>query len=340
MRLARSGRLIVIAVLVVLLGGYSAFWFVVAGRIENGIGEWAESMRPHNVDLSWRTIRVGGFPLSFRAEAQEVLLRDPALAEPAEVRVPRLSATAHPWNFRVWRLAAPEGLTATLGPPERTVAKLTARQATGMVAPGGDAGATVLIGLDDAAVDAGFRVTARQVELSLSLPQHPPVSANERAIAVALAVRDVTVPVVPTPLRNPVDEVMFAAVLMGPVPAAPPRQAATAWRDAGGTLELERVALRWGTLAVSASGTAALDAELQPIGAFSASIEGYDELMAALVAAGRLRAGDAGLARMALGFLAKPGAGGRPQIATPLTIQDGQMLLGPVKLGPAPRIPW
>ena len=67
MRLARSGRLIVIAVLVVLLGGYSAFWFVVAGKIENGIGEWAESMRPHNVDLSWRTIRVGGFPLTFRS---------------------------------------------------------------------------------------------------------------------------------------------------------------------------------------------------------------------------------------------------------------------------------
>lgn len=340
MRLARSGRLIVIAVLVVILGGYSAFWFFVAGRIENGIGEWAESLRPHNVDLSWRTIRVGGFPFSFRADAQEVLLRDPALAEPAEVRVPRLSAEAHSWNFRVWRLTAPEGLTATFGPPDKTVAKLTAREATGMVAPNGDAGATVQIGLDDMALDAGMRVAARDIELSLSLPPHPPQSADERAIAVVLAVRDVTMPVVPAPLRNPLDEITFAAALMGPVPAAPLRKAASAWRDAGGTVELERVAVRWGTLAVTGSGTAALDAELQPIGAFSGAIEGYDELMSALVAAGRLRPGDAGLARMALGFLAKPGPGGRPQITAPFTIQDGQMLLGPVKLGPAPRIPW
>jgi hypothetical protein len=340
MRLVRSGRLIVLAMFVVLLGGYSAFWFVVAGRIENGIGEWAESLRPHNVDLSWRTIRVGGFPLSFRAEAEEVLLRDPAFAEPAEVRVPRLSAAAHPWNFRVWRLAAPDGLTATVGPPERTVAKLTARQATGMVAPSGDTGATVQIGLDEAALDAGVRVVARELELSLSLPQRPPQSASERAIAVALAVRDLSLPVVPAPLRNPLDEITFAAALMGPVPTAPPRQAATAWRDTGGTLELERVGLRWGTLAVSGSGTMALDAELQPIGAFSGAIEGYDELMSVLVAAGRLRASDAGLARMALGFLAKPNPSGRPQIATSLTIQDGQMLLGPVRLGPAPRIPW
>jgi hypothetical protein len=340
MRLPRYGRLIAVAVLVVVLGGYSVFWFVVAGRIENGIGEWAESMRPHDVDLSWRTIRVGGFPLSFRAEAQEVLLRDPALAGPAEVRVPHLSAAARPWNFRVWRLAAPEGLTATFGSPEKTVAKLTAREATGTVAPGADDGGTVQIGLDDAALDAGVRVAARRVELSLALPPHPPQSAEERAIAVAAAVRDLSVPVVPAPLRNPLDEVTVAAALMGPVPTAPPKQAAAAWRDAGGTLELERVALRWGTLAVSGSGTLALDAELQPIAALSGAIEGYDELISALIAGGRLRAGDAGLARMALGFLAKPGPGGRPQITTPFTIQDGQMQLGPVRLGPAPRIPW
>ena len=340
MRLPRYGRLIVVAVLVVVLGGYSAFWFVVAGKIENGIGEWAESLRPHNVDLSWRSIRVGGFPLSFRAEAQEVLLRDPALTEPAEVRVPRLSAAARPWNLRAWRLTAPEGLTATLGPPERTTIKLVAREASGVVAPGADGGASVQIGLEDAALDAGVRVGARQVELSLALPARPPQSADERALALAATVRDLSVPVVPTPLRNPLDEVSVAAALMGPVPTAPPRQAATAWRDAGGTLEIERVALRWGTLAISGSGTMALDAELQPIGSYSGAIEGYDELMSALAAAGRLRGADAGLARMALGFLAKPGPGARPQITAPFTIQNGQMLLGPVKLGPAPRIPW
>src|SRR4051812_6642525 len=211
MRLPRFGRLIVVAVLVVVLGGYSAFWFIVAGQIENGIGEWAESLRPHNVDLSWRTIRVGGFPLSFRAEAQEVRLHDPALAEPAEIRIPHLSAAAHPWNFRVWQLAAPEGLTATLGPSEKTVARLTAREATGSVSPTADSGATVQIRLDDAVLDAGVRVGARQVELSLALPPRPPQSAEDRAIAVAAAVHDVTIPVVPAPLRNPLDEATFAA---------------------------------------------------------------------------------------------------------------------------------
>jgi len=77
-----------------------------------------------------------------------------------------------------------------------------------------------------------------------------------------------------------------------------------------------------------------------PMGAFSGAVEGYDELMAALVASGRMRAGDAQLARLALTMLAKAGRNGRPEIATSFTIQNGQMFLGPAKLGPVPRIKW
>ena len=53
-----------------------------------------------------------------------------------------------------------------------------------------------------------------------------------------------------------------------------------------------------------------------------------------------MRATDAGLARLALAVLAKAGPDGEPQIATAFTIQNGQMFLGPAKLGKAPRIAW
>jgi len=126
----------------------------------------------------------------------------------------------------------------------------------------------------------------------------------------------------------------------GPIPAAAPRQAAAAWRDSGGTVELDRLLLRWGRIAITGSGTVALDRDLQPIGGFSGAVEGYEDLMAALVTAGRMRPGDARLARVALAMLAKAGPEGRPQIATSFTIQNGEMFLGPAKLGPAPKINW
>jgi hypothetical protein len=148
------------------------------------------------------------------------------------------------------------------------------------------------------------------------------------------------VPVAPPEFSKTVDELGFGVTLMGALPAGPPKEAAAAWRDSGGTLELDHLDLRWGAIGVSGSGTLALDADLQPEGSVSGAISGYDQLLNALVAGGRVKASDARMARLALSMLAKPGPGGRPEIATSFAIQNGQMLLGPARLGPAPHIDW
>jgi hypothetical protein len=326
--------------LVALFGVYSAYWFIAAGRIEDGIGEWAQSLRPHNLDLSWRAIRVGGFPFAFRIELDEARLHDGGGSPGGEVHVPLLSGSARPWNFLVWRLAAPDGLSAAAGPADRPVAMLSARAALGSVAVSGEGGATLWLGLSEPTTDTPVRLAAREAGLWLTLPSHRPQGHTERGVAVALDITGLTLPVVPAPLRNPLDEIAFGATVIGEIPAGPPRQAAAAWRDDGGTLELDHFAVHWGTLALSGSGTMALDQGLQPIGAISGTIEGYDELMTALVAAGRMRPGDASLARLALGMLAQRGPNGRPAISASFTIQNGEMRLGPAKLGKAPRIPW
>jgi len=112
MRLAGSGRLIVITVLVVVLGGYSAFWFVVAGQIENGIGEWAESLRPHDVDLSWRSIRVGGFTAivdaTFLSKGQRQRLRSLAIELHVSFAIAHAEASEATLEQRIVRRAASE----------------------------------------------------------------------------------------------------------------------------------------------------------------------------------------------------------------------------------------
>jgi len=53
-----------------------------------------------------------------------------------------------------------------------------------------------------------------------------------------------------------------------------------------------------------------------------------------------MKPSDASLARIGLALLAKAGPDGRPAITAAFTIQNGEMFLGPAKLGPAPKIPW
>ncbi|HTZ34634.1 MAG TPA: DUF2125 domain-containing protein, partial [Stellaceae bacterium] len=97
---------------------------------------------------------------------------------------------------------------------------------------------------------------------------------------------------------------------------------------------------RWGDMEINGSGTLALDNDLQPVGGFSGGVAGFDQLLTGLVASGKVKASDARIARLALAMLAKAGPDGRPEISTSLTIQNGEMYLGPAKLGPAPRIDW
>ena len=339
-RRTHLGLVIAVLLLLVVCGAYTAFWFVVAGKLEDGLTEWAQLAPAQKLEVSWRALRVGGFPLSFHIELSDAALRDGAITPPAEFHAPLLSGRTRPWNFRAWRLTAPGGLSVAAGPAAEPVAKLTARAAKGAVVVAGEGGATIWLDLDQARAEASQQIAARTADFWLILPPHPPETHTERYVALAADLHGVDLPQVPAPFGNPVDEIAFGVDVKGAIPAAPPRQAAAAWRDAGGTMELDRLLLRWGRIAITGSGTLALDRELQPIGGVSGAVEGYEDLMAGLVAAGRMRPGDARLARIALAMLAKAGPAGRPEIATSFTIQNGEMFLGPAKLGPAPKIAW
>jgi hypothetical protein len=336
----RIGLVAVIILLVVLGGVYTAGWFYAASRVADSLAEAAETLKAQNLELSWQGLHVGGYPFALRAELSQVSLRNAAGNVPAALHAPVLTAGIRPWNFRVVRLEAPQGLQAAAGPNGTPVATLAAKAMTGSVVARSEGGASIWLGLNDASAVFGLTYGARFTSIWLEVPPHPPQEHTDPALGLAVQARDLTLPLVPPPLKNPLDEVGFGVTLKGAFPPGPPRQAAQAWRDAGGTLELDNIAVRWGAVSASGSGTIALDQDMQPTGAFSGSLEGYDDVMHALVAAGRLRSSDARMAQLALSLLAKPGPGGRPQIASSFTVQNGQMYLGPAKLGPAPRIAW
>src|SRR5918911_3504370 len=98
----RTGFFVVIALLPILAGGYTAFWFIVAGKIEQGLGEWVEQARAQKIDPSWKGLRVGGFPFAFTIDMADAVLRNEATDSASEIRMPLLSASTHPWDFRVW----------------------------------------------------------------------------------------------------------------------------------------------------------------------------------------------------------------------------------------------
>ncbi len=101
-----------VALLLVLLGAYTAYWWIVATRISDGISTWAQTERAEKVDISWQKVGVTGYPLFWRVALDHAMVRDGRLTPSPELRLPAVSATARPWDFGSWELVAPDGLSA------------------------------------------------------------------------------------------------------------------------------------------------------------------------------------------------------------------------------------
>ena len=330
------------AVLVIGIGGYSVFWWIAAGNIERAATDWRTTTAPsQQIDAAWQRMRVLGYPLSFRLELTDVSLKSTASSPPATLHAPTLSANLRPWNFHDVRLAAPDGLTALIGPDTVPILRLNAEHGTGAASLGADGTARIWLSLDDAkGSSAGVTLGARTLRAWALVPPGGLTTEQDAGAAVALDAADLSLPMAPPGFSPTISDLSFGVTLTGTFPSAPLRQAVAAWHKAGGTIELDRLHLRWGDMEITGSGTLALDDGLQPVGGFSGGVSGFDQLLSALVASGRIKASDARVARLALAMLAKAGPDGRPEISTSLTIQNGQMYLGPAKLGPAPRIDW
>ncbi len=195
--------------------------------------------------------------------------------------------------------------------------------ATGLtVAQAGSAGASAArarLRLEPRGPDLGFGLDARDVRL-------PPGSWALGARIASLA----------------------AAGLAGGALALPPANGVRGtagwlqdWHDHGGKLTVERLALEWGPLAVAGSGTAALDAALQPDGEAKVIVEGYNEAIAAMAKSGIIAPEPALAGEFALGLLAKPGKDGAPpSIDVTASLHDGRLSVGGVELGRVPKLSW
>jgi hypothetical protein len=220
-----------------------------------------------------------------------------------------------------------------------------ARLSGTLTAPGsaGDAaagrGMAVALTGEQITLVADARLTAARATIQAILPARN-AGHQETWLSSTLAVDELVLPARIEPLGQTIAHVDADVAVKGTIPAGPRPAALAAWRDDGGTLELQSLDVAWGQLAVAAKGTLSLDSAMQPLGALTARIGGYSEIIDAMVAARTMKSGDAQFAKIGLGVLARPGGDGKPVLDAPITLQNGFLFIGPVRLARLPRFTW
>jgi hypothetical protein len=337
----RSKLAVGAAVTAVLLALYSALWLTAARATRAQIDAYIAGQRQKGVSLTSATESLDGFPFRLEVRLTGVAVDGLPHVPKGKLSAPTVIAWARPWRFDDWRFVLPGGATIE-EPLDRVTLDRVSGDVSAVLGPGAvPDGMLARIRLSGLAFgDDGRTTKAGTATLSLRLPPAPPQSHEEPLFSFALEAGAIVLPAPVAPLGQQIDHLKLDATWRGPLTAGKLPDALAAWRDGGGTVELQSVDLAWGSLNIMADGTMALDRDLQPLGAFTARIMGYDAIIDALTENGALKANEGQLARFGLSMMAQRGADGTPQLKTPVTMQDGALYLGPARLVKLARIAW
>lgn len=314
-----------------LAAGWCAWWFIASDRLVKGLDREAAALRGQGYEVSWAERRLSGFPFRFSIE-----LTDARLAEPGG-----------------WGVAAPS-LQAQAAAYSPTVVVLVAKDGLILSRPSGRA--YDIKGEALRASIGGFRrrplrVSIEGVNLSVAAPAGPPptftalrrfeahlrpvdgdraqlmISAEDAAASPDSLLGRLAV-------RAPVSarvrgELTSASALKGSSWPGLMRN----WSQAGGTFEIAEGGVKSGEsmLSVLPSRIGA-DADGRATGTLSLALARVSEGMLVLGAVGALPEETAAVAA------GLAGAGGGSGIEATLGFAGGQTLLGPMPLGPAPRV--
>jgi hypothetical protein len=332
---------------------YSAAWFVIADRLEDVITHWAAERREQGWVASHSAVRLDGFPFAWRANITDPTLASQGMLPAFRWSGPSITLDWRPWNARRIGFTAPGGhLLDLVDSSIDGAAKGSFRLAQGAMLFGKrGALASLTLTLDDAILGEqdSDRVEINRLEVTLDTappPRREAVPEKTASLRLTGAIHGLTLPKkARAPLGRTIGGIELNATLLGHIApgktGSTTRETLAAWRDDGGIVEIDHFRLGWSRLILDSSGTLALDANLQPIVASSATIRGHGETLNALVGAGTLGASEALMARMAFGLLQRGGGNGKPpEIKISLTIQDGWLYVGPVKLLRLAPIKW
>jgi len=336
-----------LALVAVLVVGGTAYWHTAARRLESGFQDWAARSRAMGWTISTGGTAVGGWPLAATLTVSDLVVTGGAPAIPGGFswdaqRILLRVDLLQPWSLDlmpigVQRLRFGDGMEVPFVADTMHAALPLSADA----APEVDVAATRLRALLPVEGDNEQAITIEHLRGHADIGQG--AKPDESAIGFSISAETIGLPAVGRwPLGRTVAAVTLEATLEGPLPeAAPPVALATAWRDAGGSLQVQKLAVTWGPLDLTATATLALDDQLQPMGAGTSRIVGYAATLDALASNGVLTRSAATAAKAVLSLLANaPPEGEAAEVDVPLTLQYRTLSMRQVPLVRLPELDW
>jgi len=328
-------RIVSVTAAVAILG--SAAWFVWAFMSERAVTEWLNARAAEGWLVNYEDLSVTGYPFDFRTKLVAVELGDPATN--VVWTLPELTLeqqAVRPDHIRaIW----PEEQSLS-SPVERLTIEAASMTSELDLQPGSrfalDVSDTVLANVMVTS-DAGWRMALPEGRLSMIRQE-----GQDARYDVDFTARDLAPPV---PTRRQLDPGGILPETIETLAYSAAMEFDRPWdlraiedrRPQITALDLREMNAVWGGLILRAAGELTVDAAGLPEGVLSVRAENWREMVAMAVRADLLPEQMRGTIEGLLGVVA--GLSGDPEVIdAELTFSDGRTFLGPLPVGPAPRL--
>jgi len=347
-----SSRLHPILLMPLLLGlpiaAYAGYWFLTAQVMENGLQSWIDQRRAEGFEISHGTVTIQGFPIEVAVTVPEPVVVAPPEQGGWEWRGDGITATVTPWaaseisvtTHGVHHVTPPidQGLSPLSLQEGTLIADLTLDLMTGEV---GD----TRVSFDNAVVQGLTPLGPVKLEaLTISHMVGQTQGAGPESTSLSLAVEgtNLTLPPGLTPSLAPtISSLSLTADVMSSFGPGPLSDSLALWRDAGGLINITNLDVDWKPLRLKTKGTLTLDQDMQPIGSFNATIQGFLEAIDGLARTQLVTRTNATLAKVVLNTLARRSLdGGSAVLYIPVSVTKSKVFLANVPLVVLPPLTW
>jgi hypothetical protein len=325
---------------------YVGFWFYTATSLRSGLDDWARQARQSGWDVHYTRSVLSGFPLVMRLTVRNPEFRSAAKDPDWAWKGRELIIQTRPWNLGQFTIKFPNRHELKLQENDKEITYKGVSEELEVQFRSGTRWPIEfflqLRGLDFKNPKGG-RFSTDEAVIDGTYDPSIIDDIESSSVTFKMDVQKLIFPAsIKLPMGSQIAKLSFEGSMMGGIEQGTFRKSLENWRDAGGTVEIPKFSMAYGPLRlVRSDGTVALDGNLQPVGAFTAKVTGFFELLDSLRLIGWIKGKDSVTAKITMSpFFRKDENGGPPSLNLAISAQDGKIFAGQHKLADMPPVNW
>ncbi|MFC7048283.1 DUF2125 domain-containing protein [Emcibacter nanhaiensis] len=337
-------KALVVTVLLVV-GGYTAFWFYIAGKVEEKARIWIAAQESRGVHAFYGDLAVEGFPYKIVVKLSELKVElAPELTRRGEANLifPEVAIVAFPWKLNHAVLSSAYG-DVVLGPMQSPDMTMAVDGLKASLVLDRDSRQPERLSLTSERLSWAYSSLGDKVppsearNLQLHVRRALEVTDGRQAmelpalLEVFLSAEDVVAHEIPVGIfGKKADLIRLHTVLHASEFPRYDREGLSRWRDEGGTLAVRTLEVRSGKMEFAMDGELTLDQDLKPLGAFSSQIRGLDHIVAVLSGHSGFQEEPGSMILEELKNMGENEGDKGKMLSLAISLQNGLLFLGPI----------